>query len=117
MSKHITKGSFEDFKPINLLESLKASPVISKDSSIMAEIGIFQNDEEGLFIDANHQTHKLIVQLAKEFYGDEYESHIWTTVEDDDNVFLTCAGLRFVNRMLYSITEEKWEDKNTCFIY
>ena len=58
-------------------------------------------------------------QLTFETYGDEVEfvkqqdiKNIWTEVDGDSGTYII-AGMAWVNRIHYYITEKPWEDENT----
>lgn len=58
-------------------------------------------------------------QLTFETYDEEYEfvktqdpKHIWTEVDGDEGTYIV-AGLHWVNRIHYYITENPWEDEYT----
>lgn len=76
---------------------------------------IFDFDNVG-FIQANSDTQKIVLDYAQNTYGDKYNNHIWTVVEDD-GIMVIVPGLRFCDRMHYCITEIPWEDENEFYEY
>jgi hypothetical protein len=59
------------------------------------------------------------VVINYETYGDDWETvrntdyhYVWTLVDGDEGTWIV-EGRAFVNRILYFITEEPWEDGET----
>jgi hypothetical protein len=57
-----------------------------------------------------------------ETYGEEYEylkkqpnKRIWTIIDEEDELYVI-AGLHFVNRMGYLVTDEEWVDENETYL-
>lgn len=74
------------------------------------------NDSPDAFIEWGE--HK----VGFETYGADLErvlaadpKHVWTMVEEDDVMYIT-AGLHFVNRQCYFITELPWENDTIQFV-
>ena len=76
---------------------------------------IFDFDNAG-FIQADSTSQKIVLDYTKNVYGENYNNHIWTVV-DDDGIMVIVPGLRFCNRMLYCVTERPWEDENEFYEY
>ena len=68
------------------------------------------------FIQADSTSQKIVLDYAESAYGDNYNNHIWTVLEDD-GIMVIVPGLRFCDRMHYCITEIPWEDENEFYEY
>ncbi|RLF44396.1 MAG: hypothetical protein DRN17_04530 [Thermoplasmata archaeon] len=42
--------------------------------------------------------------------------HTWTLMTDDNGEMIICNGLRYVNRMEYIITREKWQENESIVV-
>ena len=43
--------------------------------------------------------------------------NIWTVVDGDDGELYITADFHIVNRVLYVITDEEWQNKNEIYLY
>lgn len=47
----------------------------------------------------------------------EHPNTVWTMVEGDDGKLYILAGYHYVNRFLYFISNEEWEDENEQYLW
>ena len=61
--------------------------------------------------DGRFETYGKDLKTVEKHMKKHGEEHIWTFVEGDKGVYMV-AGFRFVNRIYYFISEEKWESRD-----
>lgn len=95
----------EKYRPVDIFDKIPG----------MRSINYIFNFGTG-FIKVDPTSQKIVLAYSKNVYGDNYNKHIWTVVEDD-GIMVIVTGLRFCDGMLYCITETPWEDENEFYEY